>query len=109
MATLLDGSPQSLHALEVAVTLSNHIPLHIFIPASEQGDVLRDRAMPLLERLQHTALFIPIDDTSPETIAINVRTLRASLLVLGYAERYRDPDVLESLQTATGTPLILAN
>ncbi len=109
IVTLLDGSPESLRALEAAAALSDGIPLRVLVPASIDGDTLRDRAMPFLQRLKHTALFVPVDDVSPETIAASVRKLRASLLVLGHTDRYRDPDVLESLQTATGTPLILAN
>mgnify|MGYP001080182065 CR=1 FL=1 len=108
IAILLDGSPESLHALEAAAALSNDLPLRVLVPAQD-GETLWDRAMPLLQRQKHAALFIPIDDLSPESIAANIRKLRISLLILGYTEQFRDPDVLESLQTATGTRLILAN
>ncbi|SCZ54684.1 hypothetical protein [Thiohalomonas denitrificans] len=109
ITTLLDGSPQSLHALEAAAALSDHVPLRILVPMSKKGNALRARAMPLLHRLQHAALFIPIEDLSPETIAANVRAIGASLLVLGHAGQFCDEGVLKALQSATGTPLILAN
>lgn len=108
IATLLDGSPESQRALEAAATLADGSTLHVLVPAGEDRPALRDRVTPLLRHLRHPAVFLPIDDSNPETIAAAVRQLRAGLLVVGRTDRYRDPEMLRSLQAATGTPLILA-